>query len=127
MKVVADRHLRVLLPSRVLELQPGTPCELPDEDAERLLAKIPERVRAVTTDMTVEPAIKPDGSPLSAVYWESGDGTIRQGWPVLFGMERVGEARRFWIGVEYDNREFAWVHETRLRNAASYQTQKGAR
>lgn len=74
-----------------------------DGEAQALLQRFPQFVRAVPTPaattsraIVYEPATKPDGSPLSAIYWESGDGRILgllplNSWPdqgINFGLSR---------------------------------------
>ncbi len=53
-----------------LHLRPGIPVDLSDEEAVKLLQKVPDKVREV------QPAINADGFPLNPVYWEREDGAI---------------------------------------------------
>lgn len=71
------RPLHIRRATGDLHLRPGVPVELPDDEAAKLLQKVPDKVRVVTgTGVTVEPAITPDGFLLRPVYWERWDGSI---------------------------------------------------
>jgi hypothetical protein len=59
----------------------------------------------------MEPAQRPDGSPLTPVWWEAADGTLRGPCPVTDVAEIDG---RFWLVVQ-DREGIAWVHESLLR------------
>lgn len=70
MLIEALRPLLVRLPETDLKLVPGVPVELPEEQASRLLAKVPDKVRRV------EP-LPPGFNQI--VQWESADGMVRRG------------------------------------------------
>ena len=52
--------------------RPGDRLVLTADQATKVLAKSPDRLRPVDSEpVIVEPALKADGSPLAPVYWES--------------------------------------------------------
>ena len=59
----------------------------------------------------MEPAIQPDGSPLTPVWWESTDGTLHGPCPVTDVARSDG---RFWLVVQ-NGEQMAWLHESLLR------------
>ncbi|QPD04920.1 MAG: hypothetical protein Nkreftii_002694 [Candidatus Nitrospira kreftii] len=107
MLVEALKPLLIHLPTGDVHLEPGVPVELPDEHGRRLLAKVPDKVRIVTTQsVVVEPAIRPDGSPLTPVYWERGDGSISGPASVEF-FYRLGDTD----GLIVEHRgELVWIN-----------------
>jgi hypothetical protein len=77
MKLEALAPLILRRTSGELRLACGEIFVLTDDEASILLRKVPGKVRVVAVEsVTVEPAIKPDGTPLTPVYWERGDGSI---------------------------------------------------
>lgn len=64
--------------------------------------------------VVIEPAVRPDGRPLSPVYWESTDGRMHGPCPVTEVAQADG---RFWLIVEEQGLT-VWVHESRLRSRA---------
>lgn len=51
MIVEATKRLKVRLPDQDIWLEPGSPAEIPDEQAHRLLRKAPGKVRVVSKRM----------------------------------------------------------------------------
>lgn len=92
----------------------------PDEEAEALVRKAPHLVRVIADEpVTIEPASKPDGSPLSSIYWESGDGRILgPATPEFFA--RSGD--QFWIVTTFEGLT-RWINADRLRTKQSFAAQ----
>ncbi len=125
MKIEALHPLHIRRASGDLHLRPGCPVELPDEEAEKLLKKVPGKVRIVTEGGTTsEPAVTADGFPLKPVYWERGDGSIvGPGQPEFFA--RIGCGNReedFWLVVLFDG-ETAWIRSDRMCTKLRYDQQ----
>lgn len=115
MLIEALTPLTVRLPERDLQLRPGEPVDLPDEQAAKLLAKALGKVRAVLDsdeipEIVVEPALS-----CRPVYWESMDGRLHGPAPVQF-MARTGVPGRFqfWLCVDEHGRT-VWIRDTLLR------------
>lgn len=100
-----------------LHLRPGYPEILPDEEAVKLLAKVPDKIRA--SPATIEPAVNPDGHPLAAIYWEAGDGSILGPAIPEFPM-RDGED--FWIGTTFEE-QVRWINAEQLRSQKAFEKQ----
>lgn len=125
MLIEASSPLTVRLPSGEIHLTPGQPVELPDEQAKRLLEKVPGKVRAVSSPepITIEPA-SPNAKP---VYWERADGRI-------YGPARVtdlakvgtGATEQFWVIVEYQGQP-SWLRSDRLRSKRAFEQQVEAK
>jgi hypothetical protein len=104
---------------REVRLVPGKPIDLPEPQATALLAKAPDRVRAVgdqcASSMTIEPA-----SPTAReTYWETADGRIL-GPVVPEYLAQDGD--EFWIVTTYQG-ECYWIRENRLRTRRAFQQQ----
>lgn len=124
MKLEALHPLHIRRAAGDLHVQPGGYVELPDEEATRLLRKVPGKVRvAATTGTTIEPAVRPDGSPLSALYWETGDGRIFGPAKPEF-LARDGNA--FCISTTFEGRIW-WINADRLRSSQQFEQQKPLR
>src|SRR5690349_17498034 len=125
MKLEALRPLHVRRASGDLHLRPGYPVELPDEEAARLLQKVPDKVRVAPpgNTVTIEPAVRPDGRPLSAIYWETGDGRIL-GPAVPEFLAR--ESDNYWIVTSSDGQSW-WVNADRLRSRKAFEGQVTSR
>ncbi|TKB75257.1 MAG: hypothetical protein E8D45_07835 [Nitrospira sp.] len=109
--------IRYRWPGGEIRLVPGKPVELPNDRAERLLAKAGGKVRQITT--TAPPVIvEPHPSPRRC-YWEDRDGTIRPGVVTMLG--QCGE--EFWVLVE-DGTSWVWVTDFRLRSRAQWESQQ---
>src|SRR5690242_8672079 len=121
MKLEALRPLHVRRASGDLHLRPGYPVELPDEEAARLLQKVPDKVRMAPhgTTVTIEPALTANGGPLSVIYWETGDGRIL-GPAVPEFLAREKES--FWIVTSFDGRSW-WINADRLRSRRAFEGQ----
>lgn len=103
-----------------LHLLPGYPVELPDDEASKLLSKAGGKVRAIPEEsLTVDPAMRPDGSPLSSIYWETWDGRILG--PAL--PEYLARDRNiFWIVVTFSE-QTRWINADRLRSKKAFDAQ----
>lgn len=67
----------------------------------------------------VEPAAKPDGSPLSPIYWETGDGRILgPAVPEYLARDR----NTFWIVVTFSG-QIRWIDADRLRSKKAFNAQ----
>jgi hypothetical protein len=108
-----------------LMLRPGVPMDVPDHAANQLLKKAPDKVRRVkiTCPVTIEPALKPNGSPFSAIYWETGDGLIR-GPAVPEFVAKSGD--QFWIVTSFQGRP-RWIDADRLRSQKAFEEQVSVR
>lgn len=73
--------------------------------------------------MTIEPAIRPAGQPLSLIYWETGTGRIL-GPAVPEYLARGRET--FWIVTTFEG-QMRWVNADRLRSRRQYETHKPLR
>ena len=98
-----------------------------DGEAQALLQRFPQFVRAVPTPaattiraIVYEPATKPDGSPLSAIYWESGDGRILGPATPEF-LARSGD--QFWIVTTFEG-QARWINADRLRSKRQWAGQE---
>src|SRR5262249_9692424 len=100
MRIEALIPLRVRLNGRELLLDPGVQYQFSEDEARRLLERAKGKVRLVESDeaITLEPAVKPDGSPLSPIYWERATGIVGPAVPEF--MVKVGEA--FWIVAQFE-------------------------
>lgn len=67
----------------------------------------------------IEPAVKPDGRPLSLVFWETGDGRIL-GPAVPELLAKDGGI--FWIVTTFAG-QILWVNTNRLRSRKAFETQ----
>lgn len=117
MRIEALHPLHIRRASGDLHLRPGIPIDLPDEEAAKLLQKVPDKVRVVTEGGTrLEPAVTADGFPLRPVYWERGDGSIvGPGQPEFFARIDCGNREEdFWLVVLFDG-ETVWIRSDRLR------------
>lgn len=105
--------------------RPGDRLVLTADQATKVLAKWPDRLRPVDTEpVIVEPALKADGSPLTPVYWESATGQILgPAVPEFFGAVGVGEATTFWIVTTYQG-ETRWIRSDLLRTKQAYDEQQ---
>lgn len=124
MKVESTKPLKVQLRSGSVFLSPGVPTDLPEEEALLLLSKARGRVRLVEPSETViEPACRPDGSPVSSVYFERNDGAICGPAKVLdFMRASAGGPPRDWVVVEFGGC-WEFVLSDRLRSKRQFETQ----
>ncbi len=121
MRIEALTPLKVHMNGRDLLLDPGQPQDLPDEEARRLLAKVPNKVRVVPSDepVVIEPAVRPDGSPLAPIYWEDNIGQIL-GPAVPEFVARAGGD--FWIVTTFEGNA-RWIRSDRLRSKQAFDAQ----
>jgi hypothetical protein len=73
----------------------------------------------------IEPALRPDGSPLSPIYWERATGDIAgPAQPEFFARMGQGTADQdFWIIVQYQGAT-VWVRSDRLRSKQQWMNRK---
>lgn len=124
--IEAHEALTLKIGGELVQLIPGEPMPLPDKAAQRLLRKMPESVRLVEADpsMNMEAmGVCIEAGPARSCCWESADGVIRRGTCVLLGMTGISSTARFWIGIETDDGRFSWVREDRLRSIQQYDAQ----
>ena len=72
-------------PGGEVYLEPGTPIDLPDERAKRLLSKAPNRVRVVTSAVQAG----------SLVTWRRGDGSKQEGFVDFLHVDPDGKQWAF--------------------------------
>ena len=113
-----------------VRLTPGRPVELPEDRAERLLIKLPGRVRVLpSTDpaicecpsepIIIEPA--PESTRQRPVFWQSmADGRIH-GPARVTDLARAGE--EFWLWIEYQG-QGRWIRDILLRSRAQFEAQR---
>lgn len=120
MLIEALQPLHIRRPGGDLHLLPGHPVELDAEEAQRLLSKAHDKVRVVTKkELAIEPATKPDGSLLSPIYWETGDGRILgPAVPEFHGRD----GNTFWISVTFEG-QIRWINVDRLRSKKAFDAQ----
>lgn len=124
MLIEALQPLHIRRPGGDLHLLPGHPVELGAEEAQRLLSKAHDKVRVVAEkELAIEPAGKPDGSSLSKIYWETGDGRIL-GPAVPQFLAREGSA--FWLSATFEG-QIRWINADRLRSKKAFDTQRPVR
>jgi hypothetical protein len=72
-----------------------------------------------TKDIGIEPAVKPDGRPLSAIYWETGDGRIvGPATPEFF----LRDGEEYWISVTFEG-QIRFIRDDRLRSRKAFEEQ----
>jgi hypothetical protein len=124
MKLEALAPLILRRTSGELRLACGEIFVLTDDEASILLRKVPGKVRVVAVEsVTVEPAIKPDGTPLTPVYWERGDGSISGPASVDF-FYRMGSTDG--LIVTYRG-EMIWINANQLRSLKAFLEQSEVR
>jgi hypothetical protein len=124
MKIESLIPLKVKRPSGDILLTPGTPVEFTEEEGLRLLSKAKGKVRLVEPSGTViETAQRPDGQPMTPVYFERNDGVIYGPAKVTdFTKTGSGGKERFWVIVEFEGQS-AWIVSDRLRSKKAFETQ----
>lgn len=90
----------------------GRSVPLPDNQADDL-------------PIVIEPAMKPDGSPLALVFWERSDGSIvGPAQPEHFAKAGNGDRDEdFWIIAMYQDAP-VWIRSDRLRSKRQFETQR---
>jgi hypothetical protein len=121
LKIEALCPLHIRRATGDLHLLPGFPIDLPDEEAQRVLAKARGKVRVVPQGAALmEPAVKPDGSPLSAIYWEHSTGEILgPAIPEFFAQD----GDRFWIFTTFEG-SIWFINADRLRSQKAFLEQR---
>jgi len=135
---------------REVVFRPGEPVDVPEGDAQRILGRAPGKIRTAQpredghiphgggespaetkqacdshADAVIEPAVRPDGSPLSPVYWQRATGEIAgPGQPEFFAkIGRGATDRDFWI-IATHNGDPTWIRADMLRSKQQWATQK---
>ncbi len=124
MKIESLIPLKVKRPSGDILLTPGTPVEFTEEEGLKLLTKARGKVRLVEPSGTViEPAERPDGQPMTPIYWETGTGEIL-GPALPEFLARVGNGPRetYWVVALFDGLP-VWINATALRSKQAFETQ----
>lgn len=117
MLIESSKPLKVWLRTGSVELTPGVPTDLPEEEALLLLAKAKGKVRRVETVIEfASPTAKP-------IYWERGDMSISGPALPLF-LERVGND--FVLVIEYRG-ELVSINGNTLRTRNQFESQVGLR
>ncbi len=121
MRIEALIPIRVRRSGAELRLVPGVPVDLPEAEALKLLQRAPNKVRVVGDDrVTIEPAVKPDGSPLTPVYWQRPDGSIAGPAHVEFFCQLFGSDG---LIVALKGALF-WINANLLRSRSTFETQQ---
>lgn len=121
MRIEALCPLHIRRAAADLHVLPGGLIDLPEEEAVTLLQKAAGKVRVVPSgEIAVEPVTKPDGSPLTPVYWERGDGSILGPASVeLF--YRMGPSDGLIVKFRGD---LLWINTCTLRSQRQWTEQK---
>lgn len=122
MWIESTKPIRVQSKQGEVRLRPGYPVELSDEQGQKLLDQAGDKVRIVKAprrDVIVELAVRPDGTPLSPIYWEDAKGCILGPAVPKLMIQTNGE---FWLAVVYDGQN-RWIRSDRLRNRRAFDTQ----
>ena len=120
MLIEALTPIRIRLPSGRVVLTPGHPMHFSEEDGRKLLAKVPDEVRVVPdAAVTIEPTVKPDGSPLSLVYWQRHDQIVGPGVPEFV----LKDGNTFWIAVAFQQQP-VFVNAEQLRSRRQFEIQQ---
>ena len=120
MLVEAVIPLRVKTAGQWRFLEPGKPFEFADDQAVKLLAKMPDKVRQVTPDKDEAIVIDPASPMARPIYWESMDGT----WhgpvkPEYLGRTGTVPNERFWVIVN-DEGNIRWIWADLLRSHQAF-------
>ncbi|GKS64837.1 hypothetical protein YTPLAS72_21410 [Nitrospira sp.] len=96
----------------------------PLEDEDNKAPVIEPAVRPPSPkDIEIEPAAKPDGSPLSPIYWETGDGRIiGPAVPEFF----LRDGDEYWISVTFEE-HIRFIRDDRLRSRKTFLEQNEVR
>lgn len=136
---------------REVVFRPGKPVDVPEGDAQRILGRAPGKIRTAhpredgliphggaepatgfkqpcayqADDVVIEPAVRPDGSPLSLVYWQRATGEIvGPGQPEFFAKIGRGVTNQdFWVIATY-NGEPTWIRSDLLRSKQQWMNRK---
>jgi hypothetical protein len=102
-------------------LHPGVPVDLPDCTAQYLLQQAREKVRIIENEpVTIEPAMKPNGGPLSPIYWQTGTGEILG--PAIPEFH-AKSGHQFWIVTTFKE-NIRSINADRLRSKKAFETQR---
>lgn len=106
-------------------LEPGKPVEFADEQAAKLISKVPNKVRQVLPNREEPIEIQPAAPTARPIYWESMDGT----WhgpvkPEFLGRTGSGDREQFWVIVTYKG-GIRWVCADLLRSRKAFECQEG--
>ena len=110
-----------LLDGNLVRLEPGSPVDLPDDQARKLLAKAQDRVRVVSISSVVEEGFRVEEAQCAhPVYWESMEGPIMGPASVTHMATEITAAgvKRFWLCITYAD-SWRWIHEDLLRSRAA--------
>lgn len=99
-------------------LKPGIPMDIPEQAANQLLLKMPDKVRRATSGHAV--IIEPAVANARSVFWESGDARIL-GPAIPEFLARDGST--FWIVTTFEG-QIRWINADRLRSKKALDTQR---
>ncbi|HWF59547.1 MAG TPA: hypothetical protein VN666_04465 [Nitrospira sp.] len=86
----------------------------------RSVQKATGQVDVVSVTPIIEPLSRPDGKPLLAIYWETGDGRILGPATPEF---QAKTGNQFWIVTTFQG-HIRWIDADRLRSKKSFETQR---
>jgi hypothetical protein len=119
-----------LAKKHLVKSQPATPDRLREEvlspHGSADPAPAPKRACDAQSDaIVIEPACRPDGSPLSPIYWERATGDMAgPAQPEFFAkIGRGATDRDFWIIATY-NGEPTWIRSDLLRSKRQWMNRK---
>jgi hypothetical protein len=119
MLIEALTPLKVRMHGRELFMDPGQPQDLPDADARRLLAKVPDKVRIVEPAPVVINVVTPADGVAKPIYFEDVYGRILGPATPEF-LARDGDD--FWIVTTMDGCTW-WIRSEQLRSRIAFETQ----
>jgi len=118
--IEALKPMLLHLPDSDLLLQPGTQVELPEEQASRLLAKCPGKIRPILPSQT-ETVIEPAATNARPVYWERADMSIvGPGTPEFLARVANGPRPSYWVVAIYEGKP-VWINSTQLRSKRQFE------
>lgn len=83
-------------------------------------AKTAGKIEKESSPPIIEPSMKPDGSPLSPIYWQTGDGRILGPATPEF-LAKADD--QFWIVTTFEG-HIRWINADRLRSKNAFVNQR---
>lgn len=82
--------------------------------------KVTGKIEKESSPPIIEPAMKPGGSPLSPIYWQTGTGEILG--PAIPEFH-AKSGHQFWIVTTFKG-DIRWINADRLRSKKAFETQR---